>query len=343
MNCQSADGFHMPSQQASPCIPLVSVVIPYHNERDLLPRAIDSVNRQLFTKPVEIVVVDDASEVLPSLPADSRFPVRCIRSSTNLYAGGARNLGVQHSKGDYICFLDSDDEYLPERISSQFEFLERHREVVFVGSPYYIVTDKSSLIVPATAVNILGGILDRETVLPTSYQFEICRGYAFPTPGITFRRAAWDQIGGFETKYCWGEEYDLQVRLAQLGRVGFVPTPAMNYIYREGSICRTVNPQKQVSAARMYESWYSTISGLPANIRRELRSRAHREWLLAAQLYLEHSHDSKNALSCAWQAMRQCWSIWGMRTIVRMTLHRMINRVSLTQRAHMKCAPTDHP
>src|SRR5258708_7360955 len=103
--------------------PLVSVIITYHNEGDLLLRALASVNAQTFDGVLEILVVDDASTLSPPLPATSRFPIRLIRSDENIFLPAARNLAVQHAAGQFFAFLDADDVYLEDRIERHLAYL----------------------------------------------------------------------------------------------------------------------------------------------------------------------------------------------------------------------------
>ncbi len=120
--------------------PLVSVIIPTYNRADCVARAIDSVLRQTYSN-IEAVVVDDGSrdetaQVINTILAqDSR-----VRYSTNINpkgCGGARNTGLSIAAGDYIAFLDDDDEYLPGKIQAELNvFLFQPRiDVVVSGVP----------------------------------------------------------------------------------------------------------------------------------------------------------------------------------------------------------------
>ncbi|BAZ43941.1 glycosyl transferase, group 2 family protein [Chondrocystis sp. NIES-4102] len=99
---------------------LVSVIIPTYNRADLIPRAIASVIGQVYQN-WEIIVVDDASDqdiaqVIKSIN-DSR--ITYIRHQTNLGGSAARNTGIKYAQGEYIAFLDSDDLWLPDKLSLQ--------------------------------------------------------------------------------------------------------------------------------------------------------------------------------------------------------------------------------
>jgi glycosyltransferase involved in cell wall biosynthesis len=91
----------------------ISVVIPCFNAAPFLARAIDSVRRQEV--PAEIIVVDDASTddtlaVAERLKGqDPHFQV--IHRNLNEGPGRARNVGLRHTRTDYVCFLDADDAY----------------------------------------------------------------------------------------------------------------------------------------------------------------------------------------------------------------------------------------
>jgi GalNAc5-diNAcBac-PP-undecaprenol beta-1,3-glucosyltransferase len=115
--------------------PLVSVVIPTYNRAALLRRAIQSVQRQTYTK-LEIIVIDDASMddtrgVVAGL-GDAR--IRYIRHDLNKGGAAARNSGIRAATGAYIAFLDDDDEWEPEKTDIQLEALERYDVVLCTGS-----------------------------------------------------------------------------------------------------------------------------------------------------------------------------------------------------------------
>ncbi len=107
--------------------PLVSVIIPTYNRADMLSRAIESLQKQTHTN-WEALIVDDASkdntaEVVEKWQQQDKrihfFPLK-----SNGGACVARNVGIDNAKGEFITFLDSDDEYLPEKIELQVRCFE---------------------------------------------------------------------------------------------------------------------------------------------------------------------------------------------------------------------------
>lgn len=109
--------------------PLVSVVIPTYNRANIISNTINSVLNQTYSN-LEIVIVDDFSndnteDVVKSFN-DSR--IKYIKHTKNSNGSVARNTGIKSSKGEYIAFLDSDDEWFPEKIDIQLKHILKHKE-----------------------------------------------------------------------------------------------------------------------------------------------------------------------------------------------------------------------
>jgi len=111
-------------------MPKVSIIIPTYNRTDLLPRAIQSVINQTY-KDWELLIIDDGStdntkEIVEEfVKKDPR--IRYFYKE-NGGQGSARNLGIKNAKGEYIAFLDSDDEWLPEKLDKQIHALSTTEE-----------------------------------------------------------------------------------------------------------------------------------------------------------------------------------------------------------------------
>ena len=127
--------------------PLVSVVIPSYNRRDTLGRAIESVKLQRLDN-IEIVVVDDGSEddtvnYVKSLhSSDPR--IRLIEHDVNRGEAAARNTGVKSALGDYIAFLDSDDEWLSGKLEAQIKVMQQADDsVAACCTGQYVLDEKN--------------------------------------------------------------------------------------------------------------------------------------------------------------------------------------------------------
>ena len=114
-------------------MPLVSIVMPTYNRADTIERAIRSVQAQTFTD-WELIVIDDGSTDDTVAHIENLEPrMRLLRQENRGFVG-ARNTGLSASKGRYLAFLDSDDEWLPHHLELAVAFLEAFPKEQFVAS-----------------------------------------------------------------------------------------------------------------------------------------------------------------------------------------------------------------
>jgi glycosyltransferase involved in cell wall biosynthesis len=112
-------------------MPLVSIIMPTYNRADTIMRAIQSIQAQTF-QDWELIVVDDGSTDGTVSVIKGLDPRMSIIRQENQGNAVARNLGLRHSTGRYIAFLDSDDEWLPYHLELCIGFLRAHPEEAFV-------------------------------------------------------------------------------------------------------------------------------------------------------------------------------------------------------------------
>lgn len=118
--------------------PFISVVIPLYNKEKSIAQSLKSVLNQAYTH-FEIVVVDDGStdksvEEVRSI-GDDRIQ---LLGQSNAGPSKARNTGVKNSKGDWIVFLDADDELLPDALSIFAEIIVEHQDVDIIDCNRYV-------------------------------------------------------------------------------------------------------------------------------------------------------------------------------------------------------------
>jgi hypothetical protein len=188
--------------------PLVSVVIPVYNRAHLLGRAIQSVRAQTF-RDLELVVVDDGSTdgSAGAVPSNEDSRIRVIRLPTNRGVSRARNIGIQAARGRLLAFLDSDDEWLPEKLECQVaRFREHGAEAnVLVSCRYVRYNDLTHRITTPTRPMPRGDSFDR-----------IVRGQA-PLPScVVMPRAVVGAVGGLDEALPAFADYELWLRLADV-------------------------------------------------------------------------------------------------------------------------------
>jgi glycosyltransferase involved in cell wall biosynthesis len=198
-------------EETSSQAPLITVIIPTYNRAGLLGRAIRSVLKQSFER-FELIVADDSStdatEAVVSRFSDPRIVF--IRRSTNGGNAAARNTGILAARGEYICFLDSDDEFLPGYFEAVTTVLEDSPEGVgFAWVGRYLVTPGSDGDEWITERPPPGKDVEDE-YLSFLYRF---RGGT--SRGLVVKRRCFEEIGLFDERLRAAVDTDLVLRLVQ--------------------------------------------------------------------------------------------------------------------------------
>lgn len=122
--------------------PLVSIIIPAYNAQEFLSETLESILKQSYEN-IEIILIDDGSTDETSQIV-SRYKDRVKYFFQNNSGGCAvpRNLGIQKSLGEFLCFNDADDLMIVDRVESQVDFLLKNPKVGLVFSDYINFFDK---------------------------------------------------------------------------------------------------------------------------------------------------------------------------------------------------------
>jgi len=197
----------------------VSAIITAYNGAAFVADAIESILAQ--TRPVdEIVVVDDGStdntaEIVEFYRA---FGVRCIRQE-NRGLPRARNRGILETTGDLIAFLDCDDAWLPDKNALQVDYLAAHPEAAIVSGHAWWWD-------PTTDRRWIERMGARRSKLPREIMVYNCVGNA---SGTLIRRRIFEEVGLFDPAQIWAEDWELWMRVASRGEIGFIDSPLITY------------------------------------------------------------------------------------------------------------------
>jgi len=182
--------------------PTFSIVIPTFNRAELLPRAIQSVLNQTFAD-FELIVVDDGStddtELAVQALADPRL---CYFRQTNQGRSAARNAGAAQANGQFVTFLDSDDETDPEWLAHFAEAFQKP-ETGIVCCGITDIKERPYLPQPIVRVTLprsLGPMLGEEQGL-------------FLAGAFAVRRNLFRQVGGYVDQLAYSENTELALRL----------------------------------------------------------------------------------------------------------------------------------
>jgi glycosyltransferase involved in cell wall biosynthesis len=183
---------------------LVSVVITCYNQAPFLAEAIGSVLAQTYPH-YEITVVDDDSQDNPGEVA-ARYPQINYVWQKNQDVSAARNTGLGHSHGEFQVFIDADDRFLPHAFERGVALLKAHPECGFVtGRHVYI--DAEGKRMPT---------LQERRRVERDHYYELLRANFIGCPAsVMFRRAVFETVRGFDTKFNHSGDYDLYLRVAR--------------------------------------------------------------------------------------------------------------------------------
>ncbi len=219
-----------------------SVVIAAYNQRERLLEAVESVARQTFPAH-EVIVVDDGSSDGTADAVRTRYPDVKVIVQENRGKGIARNHGAFVATGDWLCFLDHDDLWHPEKLVAVQESI--------VGSPHAVAIDHEVWIFKEDedgpdsawslkidfAARTLDGALAQADLLGSpandfsylqrfgnSYRASLKRVFS-TTSAICVRRDAFFKAGGFDPSHANGEDWALSMKVARLGEWETIARP----------------------------------------------------------------------------------------------------------------------
>jgi len=191
----------------------ISVIIPTYNRKHTLQRAIDSVLSQTF-KPYEIIIVDDGSKDGTKEWLLQNYPSVQYIHQPNNGVSSARNKGIQISQGSWIALLDSDDEWMPEKLEYQSRFLEVNRDSSFCHTNEIWIRN-------GVRVNQMkkhkkyGGDIFKHCL-------DICR--ISPSSSI-INKDVFEEVGAFDESLTVCEDYDLWLRVTAKFNILFLDEP----------------------------------------------------------------------------------------------------------------------
>lgn len=230
---------------------MISIVIPTHNRKELLKRAVDSVLNQTY-KDIEVIVVSDGStdgtsEIMKDYRlSDKRvlfFEYHPPRSGNY-----ARNFGIKQSKGEYVAFLDDDDEWLPSKLEKQIEIMKKDAKVGLVYTGVKIIYENDG--VKYSFIGKAQGKVTKDILLDN------CIG---TTSTVLIKKSVLDKVGGFDNNLAALQDYDLWIRICDCCNIGVIQEELVNYYNYRG--CKQVSAvtQKYVDAFNYINEKYSAL------------------------------------------------------------------------------------
>lgn len=193
----------------------ISVIIPMFNSESTIIRTLTSVINQTVNKvDYEIIVVNDGStdkslKLVNNFAAKHSSSIIKIIDKENGGVSSARNVGLKAARGKWIALLDSDDEWLPDKIERQLDFINRHPNAAFVGTNLVGRLPR----VGFKIVDCPTKLKVKDTLITMTPQ----------TSTVLFKRMILDTIGSYNENLTHGEDGDLWLRIISNYESWFLP------------------------------------------------------------------------------------------------------------------------
>jgi len=239
--------------------PTVSVIIPTYNRANLVDKAIKSVLSQTY-QDFEIIVIDDGStdnteEIIRGFK-DKR--VKYIKKyKKNRGISATRNIGIKVARGKYIASLDSDDEWLPDKLDKQIKILQD-------GPPELGVVYSNSCYIDESGKNM--NKLPKPKKLEGYIYEDLLGGNYVGTPStVLIRKECFQQVGLFDDLLNTQADWDMWIRIAKYYRFALIKTPLVRYRLHSNQLSKNLGV-KIISANRILVKYANEL---------EIRRRAH--------------------------------------------------------------------
>ena len=213
--------------------PLVTVLMSVFNGEQYLRSAMDSILTQTVSN-IRVIVVDDAStDTTPSIlqacaEKDSRIQI--ITNTVNQGLTRSLNIGLEHVTTPFVARMDADDICMPVRIESQLRHMQLFPHIVALGS-FVLPVDASG----ARVTGFLSDahyVTDHNTLKRQLYENGMCLFH----PTLVLRTEALRRIGGYRVCFRYAQDYDMLLRILEIGQIEVLPQELLQYRVHAGAI-----------------------------------------------------------------------------------------------------------
>ena len=229
---------------------------------------------QTFTD-FELIIVDDgSSDETPQVVGSLGDPrIRSLRHALRRGPAAARNTGISNARGEYIAFLDDDDEFLPTKIENQAKALDGGDADVGMVYVWLSHIGPTGELVGATSRTLEGYVFEEALML---------RSPVGIGSAAMFRRSVFDIVGRFDETILWAEDTDFFCRVAKHFRIALIPQFLTRYHVGHPSMSEPYNSSKRVLIQRRdYIKSHQTKFSVEIGKRRRVRSSLWRRLAIA--------------------------------------------------------------
>ncbi len=222
--------------------PYFSIIIPTFNSYEKLLRAIESIKSQTFTD-FEVIIVDDGSTDGTQVKIqESIYEKIHYFYKANGGPASARNLGIKEASGEYICFLDADDEFMPEKLLEYYTASQNGEVFLFSDAEYFNEKTKSSTLFSSKEQmpygNCFQSLMENNFIVAST---------------VCVKKSVLESTAYFD-EALFVEDYDLWLKIAQKYPLTYIEIFLSKYYIHESNISSNVQ-RTYTSLIAIYSKW----------------------------------------------------------------------------------------
>jgi len=216
-------------------MPKISIIIPAYNSSLFIKRALDSVLRQTWAD-WELLVIDDCStddtrEIVASY-AQKDPRVKLLTTERN--SGGPalpKNIGLENAQGEYVAFLDHDDEWMPEKLEKQLQAFENSKDDMLgiVSCGANLINSKGECFSTYNPKDIQVGFPD-----------VLLRNPIYSNSSVLMKKKVVDNVGQRDTNMKYSEDWDMWIRVCKNDyKIYFINETLFNYHFHGANVTKS--------------------------------------------------------------------------------------------------------
>jgi glycosyltransferase involved in cell wall biosynthesis len=277
--------------------PLVSVIIPAYNAASYIEDAVRSVLNQTYKK-VEIIVTDDgSSDDIEDVLRQFGNQIHYIRQQ-NRGPSAARNTGIRAARGNYLCFLDADDTWKPEKLELQLGFMAANPDVGLVFSDEEEANSDKIISPSLLAKSLFYPEIVSQPRLKEAATKLLIENF-IPTSTVMTRRKCFDLAGFFDESLPVSEDRDMWLRIAAQFGIACIPIP----LGKKRAHDSNISSNSEMTLRSRIKMWEKARVNYPALVNRGVVN------ALVADAYLELGYillsrdHRKEARNAGWESI----------------------------------------
>lgn len=221
---------------------MISLIIPCNRAHPWLKKSLASIGQNLSGLEHEVILVLNnivlcEEDELIQLATDEIPNIIIVKAGTTTLSG-ALNFGISKAKYEFIARMDSDDLLLPDRILTQYRFLQDNPDIGLVGTHVQTINESG------TDIKVVR-FPESDREIKSKLRFGNCISH----PTVMFRKAAWESAGCYTDAFPLAEDFDLWTRMSRITKIANLPIIGIKYRIHEAQSSHEKSKQQIASTS----------------------------------------------------------------------------------------------